>query len=655
MIAALMPTLSGQSLGKLMMLFAVGAVASVTASAATFAPTSNELREVAGRTPDARLQLKGMISRFDTAGRRFYELGDMRYAADAVEIDGAFSGRIWPGGVVYYQFGTAVTAAHRQSWRAAAALWHAVARVSFVETTGSGNYVRVLESTTANDSFVGMIGGEQSMDIASWDNKFIIAHEVGHALGLIHEHSRPDRDTYVSVFWSNIDPGQQYNFDIDQSGVLYGGYDFDSLMHYGRRDFSINGQDTIQPTPAYYSYIDRIGQTTHLSALDKAGMAQRYGTGASSNDNFAQSQGLAGPSGDVSGNNVAATEEPGEPTHGGPGGTSIWYSWTPLVSGYVAFDTYGSNFDTLLEVAQGSDVSHLISFGTNDDSGGTLQSSLTVYVIAGQKYYIAVDGYGGSSGIVVLNWRGGGGKGDVDGDGDGDLVWQNSQTGAAAIWFLADGVYQRSASLPTAGGDWRVAGSADCNADGYADLIWENPSTGAHAIWFFRDGVYQSGIYLRSVAAQWQLAAAADINRDGHADLVWQNRQTGQRAIWFLRNGVFQRGVTLPSVVTSWHIAAATDLDGDGDADLVWQSADGSSAAVWFLRDGTFERGEFLPTPSAQWQIAGAGDFNADGHGDLVWQNTSSGQRAIWLMHNGRYQRGLYLPSTSPDWEIALH
>ena len=37
----------------------------------------------------------------------------------------------------------------------------------------------------------------------------VIVHEVLHALGFIHEHTRLDRDTYVIINETNIQPGRQ--------------------------------------------------------------------------------------------------------------------------------------------------------------------------------------------------------------------------------------------------------------------------------------------------------------------------------------------------------------------------------------------------------------------------------------------------------------
>lgn len=81
------------------------------------------------------------------------------------------------------------------------------------------------------------------------NHKGTIMHELMHATGFWHEQSRPDRNLYVEVLWENIEQYEDHNFnkynhrDID---LLKIPYDFDSIMHYGRKSFSKNGKDTIR-------------------------------------------------------------------------------------------------------------------------------------------------------------------------------------------------------------------------------------------------------------------------------------------------------------------------------------------------------------------------------------------------------------------------
>ena len=97
-----------------------------------------------------------------------------------------------------------------------------------------------------------------------------------------------------------------------------------------------------------------------------------------------------------------------EPDHAGnPGGHSLWYCWTATTNLPVTFDTLGSSFDTLLAVYTGSSVSNLTLVASNDDIAGATNrlSSVAFTPVAGTTYHVAVDGYGGASGIVVLNWN----------------------------------------------------------------------------------------------------------------------------------------------------------------------------------------------------------------------------------------------------------
>ena len=73
-----------------------------------------------------------------------------------------------------------------------------------------------------------------------------VIHEIGHTVGLKHEQSRCDRDDHVNVYYGNVQPGKEGNFDTECLGHTdYGAYDFNSVMHYSSGGFSKNGSPTL--------------------------------------------------------------------------------------------------------------------------------------------------------------------------------------------------------------------------------------------------------------------------------------------------------------------------------------------------------------------------------------------------------------------------
>jgi hypothetical protein len=120
---------------------------------------------------------------------------------------------------------------------------------------------------------------------------------------------------------------------------------------------------------------------------------------------FADRIALSGTSITEYGTNVRATRQSGEPRHAGSnGGKSVWWTWTAPASGSVTVDTIGSGFDTLLAVYTGTSVSALSTVASNNNASGAGRASkVTFTATAGRAYQIAVDGYKGASGSVVLH------------------------------------------------------------------------------------------------------------------------------------------------------------------------------------------------------------------------------------------------------------
>lgn len=123
-------------------------------------------------------------------------------------------------------------------------------------------------------------------------------------------------------------------------------------------------------------------------------------------DAFAERRLFTEPSAVGITDNTGATREPGEPRHANKsGGSSLWMAWRPAFSGRATFRTTGSGFDTVLAVYQGGDVSGLTTVAADDDSGGFQTSRVQFNAVAGQEYAVAIDGFDGASGTVVLDWN----------------------------------------------------------------------------------------------------------------------------------------------------------------------------------------------------------------------------------------------------------
>jgi hypothetical protein len=81
------------------------------------------------------------------------------------------------------------------------------------------------------------------------------------------------------------------------------------------------------------------------------------------------------------------------------------YFWTAPATGTYTFTTVTSRptFDTVLEVRN---VATGASLGCNDDSAGTLQSTVSLAMTSGQVVRIIIDGFGTASGAYVLSISG---------------------------------------------------------------------------------------------------------------------------------------------------------------------------------------------------------------------------------------------------------
>ena len=120
-------------------------------------------------------------------------------------------------------------------------------KVNFVESYTQKNRIHFTSNKSGCYTYLGTAGGTQRVNFGSGClTKRIARHELGHVIGLIHEHTRSDRGPYVKINTGNIQSGKGSQFDRWRKGhAAQTPYDYDSVMHYGEKTFSKNNKPTI--------------------------------------------------------------------------------------------------------------------------------------------------------------------------------------------------------------------------------------------------------------------------------------------------------------------------------------------------------------------------------------------------------------------------
>ncbi len=126
---------------------------------------------------------------------------------------------------------------------------------------------------------------------------------------------------------------------------------------------------------------------------------------APANDHLAAATPVPPGGGTVTGSNVNAGIEVGEPVHAYLGtGRSVWWSWTAPAGGVAVVDLDGTAFFPAVGIYTGHSVAALTPVGTNGDGSGYLRRAATFVATAGTTYRIAVDGIGRSAGSIAVGF-----------------------------------------------------------------------------------------------------------------------------------------------------------------------------------------------------------------------------------------------------------
>ncbi len=207
------------------------------------------------------------------------ELADLLPVMSRLSLDSKERVCAWPRGRVPYAISDDLQRNHpdicRNLHAAIDRFRRQVVSVDWIERAYEDDYVEFIYSKSECSSRVGCVGGRQEIKLASWAKPGNVLHEMGHAIGLEHEHSRLDRDHFVKVHTHQIQEGRRHNFAIRLNSIPLGPYDYGSIMHYPDGVCTKGGTTTatIVAPPT-----ERIGQRNEFSQMDLTGIESIYGT-----------------------------------------------------------------------------------------------------------------------------------------------------------------------------------------------------------------------------------------------------------------------------------------------------------------------------------------------------------------------------------------
>lgn len=247
----------------------------------------------------------GSFQSFDTRGRAMgVDVGNglvsQEFAVSAINGE-RFR---WPRGVVPFVINTNVGQTLRQEIQLAIHEFNSNTNVMLRPRTADRDYVEFVARTSkelrsaAGRSAVGRQGGRQEVGLLqSTDSpaptetadKGTVLHEIGHAIGLWHEHQRMDRDEHIEILWQNIDARKKKFLFITLAdpkgtnfgrkvtdGIDMGPYDPQSIMHYHDTAFGeLDASGDELPTLRHKRGLP-IGGGDSLTAYDIAGINQLY-------------------------------------------------------------------------------------------------------------------------------------------------------------------------------------------------------------------------------------------------------------------------------------------------------------------------------------------------------------------------------------------
>ncbi|CAK9294758.1 unnamed protein product [Gordionus sp. m RMFG-2023] len=210
----------------------------------------------------------------------FFDPPKFKYRTKRNAITGSMDEFMWTSNIINYKIGDSIGSdIDTQILRLALEAWTDYTCLEFRLTKSSDHYIQ-FEDTNDDTcrSYIGRVGGQQKvyLDFPKCANTGDIIKVVGHALGLLHTHTRTDRDNHLYLHIFNADPQYYEAFSIDRGNLMNIPYDYGSLMHIPQYMFQkkFTKEPTILSSNIYYQ--TTMGSSHKVSFYDSMSINNLY-------------------------------------------------------------------------------------------------------------------------------------------------------------------------------------------------------------------------------------------------------------------------------------------------------------------------------------------------------------------------------------------
>ncbi|XP_068680830.1 zinc metalloproteinase nas-6-like isoform X1 [Montipora foliosa] len=146
----------------------------------------------------------------------------------------------WREKTVPFMLDKSVGVTGRKAFNAAIADFKKKTCIRFIKHTNEEDYIWVHRGSGCF-SITGKSGGKQNLSLGKGcGKKGVVIHELLHALGMMHEHCRADRDQFIRINFDNIKPKARIEYQKWNGYTIDEPYDYGSVMHYGSYFFSLD-------------------------------------------------------------------------------------------------------------------------------------------------------------------------------------------------------------------------------------------------------------------------------------------------------------------------------------------------------------------------------------------------------------------------------